>query len=375
MNSLHFYKCRGIFVPAWHGCRPAFLHRQLLVFVFLSAFGGELEAQSRAKAYQFLEVPSAARVASLGGNVAASFDADLNLVFHNPSLLTRDMRHEMVLNYVDYFAGINYGYAALATHAGKTGSVSGGIHYLNYGKFQGADENGLLTGTFRAADYSINFSYSRHLDSLFTAGITVKTIYSDLEYYKSSAIAFDAGISYSHAESKFAAALVLRNLGFQVSTYYPDAAREPLPFQISAGVMVGLQHAPLSFSIVADHLEKWDLSYKTEGDPEENNNTLTGEPVRASAFDRFADRMMRHVIIGAEFSAGENLVLRAGYNYRRRQELKVAEKPGMVGFSWGAAIRMSGFRISYGRGSFHLAGGVNYFSLNINLDELNNKFR
>jgi hypothetical protein len=330
--------------------------------------------QPGGKAFQFLEVTNSARVAALGGDIVALYDKELDLAYHNPSLLTPELHHHMALNYVNYFAGINFGYASAAAKLGQKGTIAGGIHYLNYGKFQGADETGLLTGDFRAADYSVNIMYSRPLDSLITYGFTVKSIFSDLEMYNSTAFAIDAGITYCNPGLKFAAGLVLRNLGFQVNAYYPEGGGEPLPFNIAMGISQGLQHAPLSFSIVFDHLEKWDLTYTTETEKNSSTETLTGESSSESSFDIFIDKFMRHVIVGTEFSIGKNITLRAGYNYRRRQEMKIDAKPGMVGFSWGVGVKVSKFRISYGHGIYHLAGGTNQFSLSMNLDEFSKKF-
>ncbi|NJK85180.1 MAG: hypothetical protein HC906_03680 [Bacteroidales bacterium] len=70
---------------------------------------------------------------------------------------------------------------------------------------------------------------------------------------------------------------------------------------------------------------------------------------------------MRHIILGTEFSLSKNLVLRFGYNYRRRQEMKVDARTGTVGFSWGLGLRISKFHLSYARSAWHLAGSPNYF--------------
>ena len=83
---------------------------------------------------------------------------------------------------------------------------------------------------------------------------------------------------------------------------------------------------------------------------------------------------MRHMVFGAEVYPTRNLTLRAGYSYRRRQELKIESKPATVGFSLGMGIRISRFQIDYGRSAFHLAGAVNYFSISLNIDELNRRF-
>jgi hypothetical protein len=348
------------------------LHLLTLIMIYCLRYVS-MYGQPGGKAFQFLEVTNSARAAALGGDVVAVSDNDLDLVYHNPSLLSHDLSHHMVLNYVNYFAGINYGYASSAANLGKKSTVAGGIHYLNYGKFEGADESGMLNGHFRAADYSINAVYSRSLDSLFTFGFAVKSIFSDYEMYHSTALAIDAGFTYSNPEMKFAAGLVFRNMGFQIDTYYPNQVREPLPFNITLGISQGLKYAPLTFFVIAGHLERWDLTYETKEDEGDNGDWMGGSSSKSN-FDVFIDKFMRHMIVGAEFDVGKNIVLRAGYNYRRRQEMKIDTKPGMVGFSWGIGIKISKFHINYGHSSYHLAGGTNFFSFSANLDEFNKKF-
>jgi hypothetical protein len=83
---------------------------------------------------------------------------------------------------------------------------------------------------------------------------------------------------------------------------------------------------------------------------------------------------MRHVAIGTTVNLGKILEFRAGYNYRRRQELKVNTRPGMVGFSWGVGLNLNKFTFGYGRGIYHLAGATNHFSFSMNLDEFSKKF-
>lgn len=352
---------------------PKITFIQLYFSLLLTGIMSQAWGQPGGKAFQFLEVTNSARVGALGGDAAAFLDDDLDLAFHNPSLLSRELHHHMALNYVNYFAGVNFGYASAAAKIGRKGTLAGGIHYLNYGKFQGADETGQLTGTFRAADYSVNIMYARPVDSLLTLGLTVKSVYSDLEMYNSTAIAFDAGITYRNPGSKFAASLVMRNIGFQVNAYYPEGGGEPLPFNIALGITQGLQYAPLTFYVLADHLEKWDLTYTTAEEKENETETMTGESASESGFDVFIDKFMRHMIVGTEFNLGRNITLRAGYNYRRRQEMKIESKPAMVGFSWGIGINVSKFRISYGHALYHLAGATNHFSFSMDLDELGKK--
>src|SRR4030042_3507166 len=192
----------------------------VIPILFLSVCS--LNAQPGGKAFQVLDVTNAARVAALGGKAPAIYDDDLNMPFCNPALLNELQHNHLVLNYVDYFAGINYGYVSYARTYKGIGNFAAGIHYLNYGKFQGADETGALTGTFRASDYALNIMYSRRIDSLFSVGINLKPVYSNLESYNSFAVAVDAGIVYHNPDWMLTSALVLRNIGIQLAKYYPN---------------------------------------------------------------------------------------------------------------------------------------------------------
>ena len=345
----------------------------LIVFATLLLSTG-LNSQPGGKAFQFLEITNSARVAALGGKAVAAGDDDLNLPFHNPSLLTSSMHNNLVLNYVDYFAGINYGYASYSRSYENIGNFAIGIHYLNYGKFIGADEIGTITSEFRAADYALNLIYSRQLDSLFTIGINLKPIYSNLESYNSVAFALDASITYHNQEKLLIASLVIKNIGTQITTYYPNGEREPLPFEILMGLSLKLKHAPFRFYIVAEHLETFDLTYKTEKDKKDEIDPFSGKEIKEDKLNIFLDKFMRHIILGTELNITDNFVLRFGYNYRRQQEMKIDTKIGTVGFSWGVGIKIYKFHLSYARPNFHLAGASNHFSISMNLSEFYKKF-
>ncbi|NOQ28232.1 MAG: type IX secretion system protein PorQ [Bacteroidales bacterium] len=314
--------------------------------------------------YDFLNLVNSARVASFGGDVIAINDNDFNLSFHNPALLNSEMNHDLLVNYVNYFTDINYGYAAYASNL-KKGTFSGGIHYINYGDFIAADEKGIVTGEFKAAEYAINLIYSQAIDSNFRVGINVKPIISTLEKYTSLGLVADFGVVYNKPKSLFTAALVIKNLGTQLKTY--TSQKESMPFNIQLGISQKLNHAPFLFSITFDHLEKWDLTYEKPVD-ESILDPFSEEESSTSGIDKLADQFMRHILIGVEFNPVNNFYVRAGYNYRRRQEMLIESRTSTIGFSWGFGVKISKFHISYGRATYHLAGASDHFSISTNLD-------
>ena len=317
--------------------------------------------------YQFLEQPISARIAALGGNVASINDNDLNIGFVNPSLINPGMNNSLALNYINFFTGTNYSSIQYANTFKKAGSFMGTIQYMDYGKIDYADENGNLGGTFGAYDMALTIGWGRQLDSSFSIGAAAKLIYSSYESYNSFGMAIDVAGTYQ-TKSGITMSLVARNLGMQLSTYTSGANRDPLPFDLQYTISKRLDHVPFRFSLIYDHIEKWDLTYDDPANPSNGFDPITGEPKYKTGFSKFGDQLMRHIIIGTELYIGKNLTLRGGYNYRRRQEMKVEDKTAMVGFSWGFGVRIYKFRINYSRVTYSLAGSPNYLTLAFDLD-------
>jgi hypothetical protein len=341
---------------------PDKIMRKLLFLIILQALiypkaFGQIGGEST---YDFLNLTNSARMAALGGNqVALSDSLDLNVSFNNPSLLSPYVQNMLVLNYVNYFAGINYGYASYSFKTGLPGNFAVGMHYINYGSFLEALPNGQKTGlTFNAAEYALNLIWSNEYKQ-FTYGINLKPIFSQFESYQSFGIAADLGISHFSKNKLTVASVVARNIGTQITTYYDGADRESIPFDLQVGISKKLEHAPFRFAATMQHLQKWDLAK-----PVEDNTGTT--PVYKE--EPFSKKFMRHMVFGVELLPSPNFTIRAGYNHQIRQELRLDEKMSTVGFSWGFGIRISRFQFSYGSGRYHLAGSSNLVSVAIRLD-------
>ena len=310
--------------------------------------------------YRFLDLTNSAKVAALGGNQVAFTDNDLELSYYNPSLLSDSMRNQLSINYVSYIAGTGVGYAAYAPHLSGSSSIAVGIHYVNYGTFNGASETGLPTGTFNAAEYALNLFYSRTITSGWRAGINLKPIFSSFESYQSIGIAVDFGVTYHSKDERTAIAIVAKNMGSQITTYYQNGDRENLPWDIQIGFTKKLTHAPLRFYATANHLNRWDLSYF--------NRQASATPINDSS-EKISSLLMRHLIVGVELIPEQHVMLRVGYNYQRQKELSVDSRPGLVGFSAGIGLKIAKFSLNYGVASFHLSSTAHYFSLATNLSQ------
>lgn len=314
--------------------------------------------------YDFLNLPVSARVAALGGNSIAINDGDINLVHFNPALINGQMTNNLNLSYINYFSDIGFGYVSYSNRF-KKGFYNAGMQYINYGKFTKADANGDITGEFTAGEYAFNTAYAQqlpYLDSSISVGANVKFLYSTFEQYQSFGLASDFGVIYFNPKYKLGLALTLMNVGTQISTF-DKGNREPLPFNAQIGVSKQFTKAPIRFSIVYENLQRFNLTYLDTINVEINSLTGEKEVEKIS----FYDKLLRHIVVGAEIFPAKNLFFRVGFNYRRRQELKVATRPGTVGLSWGVGFRISKFHLSYGRAIYHLAGPSNHITITTNL--------
>jgi len=333
----------------------------LLLFVVVLLMVCRASAQiGGLTSFNYANIPGSARVAALGGNYFAMKDGDVHLAQFNPSLLDSTMHQKVGLSFVDYFDGIAMGYATYA-HRLKP-RITGGatMQFCNYGKQTELDALGYEIGQFTASDYTLNLSAAYQIDSLWSGGLTLKTMYSALANYSSVALAIDGGFTYYKPSKNFSASMVFSNLGYQIKSF-TDNNREKIPFQLQVGITKRPAHAPFRLSLVYSNMQRWDLVW------ENPNQVIITDPITGEVIEKekweFGDKFMRHVTVGSEFILSKNMHLRIGYNYRKRQELKLEDKPGTAGFSYGFGVRVSKFHISYGRSIYHLAGPSNHISV------------
>jgi hypothetical protein len=311
--------------------------------------------------YNFLELPNSARAAALGGNFIGVRDGDLGLAANNPSFLDTSVNNHVVMSYTPLFAGINYGYVAYAHSVKNIGTFDLGIKDINYGTFTQADDIGNITGTFTAAEYMFNVGYGRSLkDSIISAGINVKGVYSALDQYYSFGGMVDLGVSYVSPNRCFFLGAVIQNVGSQFKDYYPGIS-EPLPLDADIGVSYKFKHAPFRFNVVIQHLQKWTLTYADPTDTQ-TVNPLTHELITPSASSSFFDNLGRHLVGSFEALLGKNFAVRFGYNYEVRKELSLTTRPSLDGMSAGFEMKIYKFHISYALAKYNLNAFSNTFT-------------
>lgn len=312
----------------------------------------------RRSVYHLLNLAPNARAAALGGSVITSPGSDPSAAYLNPSQLNPLMHNQISLNYSNYLADINYGYLAYARDYGRFGTWAAGFQYINYGDFIEADEYGTITGNFTAAEYTLTISASYAIDSLFRIGANLRPIYSVLERYQSWGISSDLGIYYQSVNHLTGISAVVRNLGTQLSTY-ATPEKEPLPYEVMAGMSHKIMHAPFRLHVTLRNLQTFRL--RTEEGYQQNDRA--GTSPFWSGVRKYSTAAFDHVTAGFEFIPGNLLAFRFSYNFLRRYELRPGLINSAAGLSFGAGLNLKWIKINYAFVNYHFSSRAHLISI------------
>lgn len=336
-----------------------------LLFVFLFFFCSVSYSQIGGKyTYQFLNLITSPRQAALGGKTITIYDDDVNQAHFNPATINADMDNHLALNYGSYFKEVTYGTASYAyTYDRHLQTFQAGVNYVNYGNFDGYDENGQATSSFSGSEIALSLGYSYNIPNTdIHIGANAKLISSNLESYSSLGGAIDIGALFIDERNDVNWGLVIRNIGTQFTTY--SGTNEKLPLEIIAGVSQELENVPIRWHLTLENLQQWNIAFSN---PVRAENSIDGTTAEEKI--SFVNNALRHVIFGVELFPKKAFNLRVGYNFRRAEELKILEQRNFSGVSLGFGLKLNKLKFNYSYSRYTLAGNTSLFGLTINFQE------
>ncbi len=300
------------------------------IFFALLLFFSAVSAQTT---FNFLRVDNSPRAAALAGGFVAATN-DPNVIFYNPAGINTLSEVPVSFSFLKHLDGINSVSLSASKEFNKIGRISTGIQYINYGSFIRSDKFGNKLGNFSASEFALSLGYGNIVDKNFYYGINLRFIYSGIENYSSTGIAMDFGLLYLIPASKWSFGLSALNFGKQLSTY--TNINESLPFDVRVGFTKELAHLPLKFYVSLNRL--------------------------ADDYDNLKDRFS-HWTVGGELKLSNSLMLRLGYDNKKRDEMSLGLTSGIAGFSAGFGIRVKGYLIDYAFSSFGPTGNLHRFGV------------
>lgn len=317
-------------------------------------------------AFPFLDLYYSAQDAGLGGNFITGAGDDISMGVNNPSLLNPKMVKGASISQALHAGGINHGMFNYGFGLKDHGTMVGYIKYVDYGKFERTGVNGVSEGTFSPFEMIAGAGFGKQLNPRISVGAKANIIYSQLESYTSFGASIDLGGTYYNEEKGFLATAYVKNFGYQFKAHTPNN-QKPLPVDFQMAAAYKLPHAPFRITLLAHHLNKWDITYN---DPslQPTIDPLSGDTIpvpRAGFFEKLGN----HFSYQLEMNLSKTLIVRAGFDYHRRRELGLSQRPGAAGLSFGMGLHFSKFSLDYGFLIYSQAGFNNILTLTTNLSK------
>jgi len=145
-------------------------------------------------AAKFLSVGVGSRANGLG-NAFVGIANDASAMYWNPSGISQIKQTELIVNYTNWYAGIDFSYIGLALPVGTYGVLGMNITNINMGEFDVTTEE-FPEGTgevFKAGSYAIGLAYAKGLTDRFMIGTNLKYIHENIMNCNANSFAVDLG--------------------------------------------------------------------------------------------------------------------------------------------------------------------------------------
>lgn len=339
----------------------------LFALLAISMIGNSQAQTGGIKAFPFLDLTFNARAAGLAGDFITVKDEDINLGIANPSLLNKSMANHISFNQALLAGGINFGMVDYGFNIKEIATMSAYIKYVSYGTIERTAINGTSEGTFSPFEMVAGSGIGRQLNKRISVGANLNFIYSQLESYSSFGAGIDLAGTFYNEEKEFLVTAMVKNAGMQFNSYANNGNKAPLPTEFQMALSYKLPHAPFRISLLAHHLNKWDLSYN---DPTlvPTIDPLSGDTIPVPKAG-FIEKFGRHFTYQVEALISKNIHFRVGFDYQRRKEIALAQRPGVAGLSFGLGLYFKKFSLDYGFVIYSRAGYNNMLTLSTNLSK------
>ncbi len=308
------------------------------------------------------------------GDVGAATEADVNSQYWNPAKYPFCVgRAGAAISYTPWLRklvnDINLANLAAFYRIGDYSALSASLRYFSLGEVSlgWGDDGGATDGmTINPYEMAIDVAYSRMLSEVFSMGVGMRFIYSDITYDYTSessagkAFAADIAMYYNNyvmmgrRECNLAFGLNISNIGSKISYGGTDNS-EFIPTNLRLGLNLTVPFDDYNrFSIAAD-VNKMLVPTYPKREEDETDNDYTDRVQReyydispiAGIFKSFYDapggfkEEMQEIqwSIGAEYSYNDRFFIRAGYHD------EAANKGNRKYITAGAGFKMSVFSL------------------------------
>ena len=174
-------------------------------------------------AANFLKIGVGSRAEGMGGAFTAQV-SDATALYWNPAGLAHIKQPQVVFNYFDWVADMQYNYLGLAIPAGRRGTFGMSLIYFDMGDMIKTTELSPYgdEGTFSASDFAVGLGYGINVSDRFVVGVQAKLIRETISFSSASAFAVDAGSQYLTNFYGLRIGMSVSNFGTKMRLYGTD---------------------------------------------------------------------------------------------------------------------------------------------------------
>ncbi|MDZ7333587.1 MAG: PorV/PorQ family protein [candidate division KSB1 bacterium] len=273
--------------------------------------------------FEFLRTPPGARPSAMAG-AFISIPGDIHSIYFNPAGLATISGRIASASYLNHVLDFNSGFIGYAQPFKGIGQWGIGINYMNYGNFEQTDELGNRLGDFSAGSLSLQSALGRMVGQNLMIGGSAKVIYSSIDQYSATGVAFDLGLIYQLPFIEdMNVGLGIFNLGSTIDAFLDH--KDPMPLNLVIGFSKKLAHLPLVYCVAANKYIDDDIQFN----------------------------------VGGEFTLAEGVFLRLGYSSLGRNMKIGTNDDKFAGLSLGLGVQWKQMAFDYGLSSFGAIGYLN----------------
>ncbi len=283
------------------------------------------------------------------GDAGVATSADANSQYWNPSKYPFiDDQYGISLSYTPWLrqltGDMNLAYLAGYFKLDRFQTIGGSLRYFSMGDIRQTDRSGTYTSTSNPNEFALDLSYSRKLSEVFSGGMAIRYIRSDLSngsagtltgagtYSAGNAFATDVSFYYQkkmggeESKNSIAAGVNFSNIGSKIS-YNQGSTKEFLPANMKLGTTFTTQmndSSSFSFSVDLNKLLVPTPNIavsQSDGSVIVTSDTNSGKSVISSIFGSFSDAPggMKEELqeitlsVGAEYWYKKKFAVRGGY--------------------------------------------------------------
>lgn len=306
--------------------------------------GSDVIAQGTA-GFEILRLQTQPRGSALAGALVADA-GHVESIFYNPAGLAPISKRMGAAGYMNYLMDIESGYLAYVDPSWPWGVWGVNLIYTNYGDFDGRSETGENLPDFSASDVVLGLAYSKEVKKNISVGGGAKFVYSNIEDYSGSALAFDLGGQYTLIDERLRLGAGIYNIGWTTDAYVSYKDDLPLCYRVGIWGIPRDLPASLYFSMTLYH--------------EYADNYSLGNFSGSKFLDFLGDF---YYGIGAEFHPMEALYLRIGYDTKGLDQQVGTKKDGFAGLGMGVGIDAQVMRFDLCLASYGELGMVQRLAL------------